>query len=858
MQIYKRPAVWLWVFLTVVSFWGYPRYELRLDVELYSPVQQLPSLYYSKNNVGFTAKQRRYLSGGIAMEDGYRRYASVIRTNKPVKLLRLDPLITPGEVSIRSYVLTSSLAQSFGMDQLRKAIVTTQHLMEPVTSVSGAELQLTSVGEDPFFVINVDAGLYGDHQLQRTTLALLAFAVLWAFILALIFRMAKWYRSKPRILTEFVGLLSRTGALASDNTVIAFTPRVMLVVLGLVLTFSVGVGLKINFSALGSWNQFLKLENHTPAISIGKAKLIRSDEWYVHSPWIFSQANQGLPVNNSNIGPPGAALLVAVPVKHVSMIAQPKYWGFLFLDVDRAYAWFWMAKVTGLLLFGFLLFLALTRNDVVLSLAGAVGLYTASYLQWWFSAFTPEVLTGFMASLLGAIYLLNGSRRRSIWLGALMLPLSMANLILHLYPAHIVPMAYLAVFFLVPLVWVSWCRGEIQPLLSTRLLAGTLAMSAFAALAYSVLIAAWPAIQSMMGTEYPGHRFSMGGGLSHDQLLMGFFEFWRDGNAFPNNGGNQSESARFLFLFPLGAAALWFYKHDGRLAALIAAGSLFGLFCLFWMSWYLPEPIRVVLAHMGWSYVPSNRLFLGLGVTSLFVVVLTCQLVHKAGPAGRVRLTMAWLLPPLLLCLAWLYLREFDPSFYNHQRLIASLVIVGGIATAVLLGQRIWLLGLFLVSGWYTLQVNPVVSGTDMLLSKTVFTSGAALAGENKPKWAVFGDLKVAQGLRAQGQDVLNGVQYAPNHAVMAHFDPSGQFSGVWNRYANMGLKLSNDFSHVGFELFNADAYGISIHPCHPAFDRAGVSLFAFSNLDDPGEFSCLRQVQSFPLVRVYFYERAN
>ena len=847
-----------WVLLTALSFWLYPRYELVLSLEMHQSAGQVPSVYHSFHNRGFSADHHRYFSGGVALGDGYRQYETVLRTRQPIRMLRLDPMIKPGPVRIREFELTGAQKDEWSMAQLQQRIESVQQLPPPVLSDSGTELVLVSQGEDPYFTFKVDPQIYGDRITETAVLVLAVFAVFWALFLWLMLRVQRWHQSNPWLMALVLGRLRRWGAVISDPGLIVFTPAVILVVSGLFLTFLLGVSMKLNFSSLEVWNNHYKLEIQEPSVSLGEAKVIRSDEWYVHSPWVFSQAQRGLPLDNSNIGPPGASLLVAVPVKHISMVAQPKYWGFLFLNVDRAFAWFWMVKALGLLLLGLLLFLTLTRNDFVLSMAGAVGLYSSSYLQWWFSAFTPEILTGFMASLVGAIYLFKGTRQRSVWAGALILPLSMVNLILHLYPAHIVPLAYLAVFLLVPLVGMAWARGVVQPLLKTRWVAGGLAVLVFSGLAYSVLTAAWPAVQSMMGTVYPGRRFSLGGGLGSEEVLMGFFEFWRDAYAYPSNGVNQSETARFIYLFPVGLLALGFYRHDKRLAALIAAGTLYALFCMFWMSWYLPETVRMVLAKLGWSYVPGNRLYMGLGIASMVVLILTCQLMNKVGPAGRWRTLLAWTVAPTLLVLSWWYLRGFDPVFYNVQRLAAGVLIVGGMVAAVVLGRRTWLLALLLLAGWHNMQVNPILSGADVLLNKTVFTSGAHLAGEGNSKWAVFGDLKIAQGLRAQGQDVLNGVQYAPNHAVMKLFDPLVQNQQAWNRYANMGLSLSSDVRLVGFELRAPDLFLINIHPCHPAFEQAGVTRFAFANVGDPGTFDCLKSVQAFPSEDVFYYERVR
>lgn len=857
MSFFKRPILGLWALLTAFSFWFYPLYELRLSVEIHKPADQESSLYHSHNFKAFTAEKHRFLKGGVSLADGYARYDTVLRTHRPVRMLRLDPLLKPGEVKVRMFDLSAAETLKWSMAELLAQLATIHQLAPPTLSDSGGELLLLSQGEDPFFSVHVDPKVYGDTLSQQLDLGLLL-ALFWAVFLMATRWLQRWYRSEPLSLVWIRAGLGRLCAPLSDPALVVFTPRVLLVLMGLLLTFVLGVSSKLNFSSLEIWDNHYKVESSPPWVSLGDAKVIRSDEWYVHSPWVFSQAQRGLPVDNSNIGPPGAALLVAVPVKHISMIAQPKYWGFFFLEVDRAFAWYWMTKAVGLFLFGFLLFLVLTRNDGVLSLAGSVLLYSSSYVQWWFSAFTPEVLTGFMASLLGAFYLIGGTRRRTVWAGAVLLPLSMVNLLLHLYPAHIVSMAYVGLLLMVPMVWMAWSDRVVQPLIKTRVLSGGLAMGVFAALAYSVIATAWPAIQAMMGTVYPGQRLSMGGGIGIEQILMGFFEFWRNGSENPSNGVNQSEAARFMFLFPVGLLALGFYRYDKRLAAYIGVSALFAVFCVFWMSWYLPESVRTVLASLGWSYVPSNRLYLALGVVSVLVLVLTCQLMAKVGSASHIRTVLAWTVTPVFLCAAWWYLRSFDPVFYHWQRLLASVVIVGGLAASAVLGRRMWLLGFALLSGWHTLQVNPVLLGSDVLLNKTVFTVGAEVAGQGDPIWAVYGDLKVAQGLRAQGQNVLNGAQYAPDQGVMGLFDPDGQQQKVWNRYANMGFLMPSHPDELSFELRAPDLFVMNVHPCHPAFDAAGVRFFAFANVGDPGEMACLQPIRAFNSIDVFYYERVR
>ena len=69
-----------------------------------------------------------------------------------------------------------------------------------------------------------------------------------------------------------------------------------------------------------------------------------------------------MPVENPSLGAGMSPLLMSLPVKHYTMLFRPQLWGFFFFDIERGFAWFWNAKIFGLLASFYVLLLALGRR----------------------------------------------------------------------------------------------------------------------------------------------------------------------------------------------------------------------------------------------------------------------------------------------------------------------------------------------------------------------------------------------------------------------------------------------------------------------------------------------------------------
>jgi hypothetical protein len=105
-----------------------------------------------------------------------------------------------------------------------------------------------------------------------------------------------------------------------------------IMIAGLIL-FYVGASVaKLNGSSTALWLGLADGRDPAADVIIGKPRDIRSDEWLVHTPWIWSQAEQqpSFPVTNRNIGNGVAPLLTNLPARHWSMLFRPQMWGFFF------------------------------------------------------------------------------------------------------------------------------------------------------------------------------------------------------------------------------------------------------------------------------------------------------------------------------------------------------------------------------------------------------------------------------------------------------------------------------------------------------------------------------------------------
>jgi hypothetical protein len=390
------------------------------------------------------------------------------------------------------------------------------------------------------------------------------------------------------------------------------------------LLFVACVALKLNGSSVGRWQKVLREPEPIRGLLFSTPKKIRSDEWVVWTPSMFSQARHTppFPIENSNLGYGRAPLLMSVPVAYYTTFFRPQLWGFFLFDFERGFSFYWCAKVFGLALASVWLFRQLGIRSRGIIAFGAVWVFFSSYVQWWFS--TPPMLPEMVASwaiCLGCVvaFWQEASRWR-LALAVVGFVLFGINFILCIYPPFQIPLLFLGLAVLVGL-WLERRKSD-QPFRTRRgLLLVAASSAAILLVLVPFLIETWPTLQALAQTEYPGRRHNTGGNWSVWKLFAGPIGFFESEDKVPLDFPNICEASNFYPLWPLVLLGL----AAGRVRFRISVSPLMVMLTviLVGLSLYcvvrLPEWLlqATLLAH-----VHEDRALLSIGIADILLVCL--------------------------------------------------------------------------------------------------------------------------------------------------------------------------------------------------------------------------------------------
>ncbi|MGM9428198.1 DUF7657 domain-containing protein [Hydrogenophaga sp. MI9] len=818
------------------------RYVLDVELQAETPVGSSAQIYFSLDGKSFFPQN---IVGMVRIfEAGQQSFLGRVYSRKPVKALRLDPVDRAGALEWHSLSMQGPAARvDYRGDALLAQAPTLDQL--ELQSASPQRLSFLSTGVDAKVGLVVPPELVSQPDPDRKTLRVEVFSALAGLCLLVI--VLDLLKVRLSVLGRAVhGGAARVANWLSDEATIVFSAWAVMVYALLLVLSGIWVALGLYQSSIGVWDEIYSTRPAERSISLGYPKEIRSDEWDVLTPWMLNQVQTGMRVDNPNMGAPAATILAGVPVDGPLMLAQPKYWGFELLDVEHGYSWYWAFKTFGMIAAVFTLLLALTRGDVLVSLAGAVALFGSSTVQWWFSGFAPEMIIGLSVAVVGATYLLWARKTGGMVFGAVSVALVVPNLLMHLYPPHLLPLGYLAVFLTGGLLLRPGALAGILVRWRPRLVMVAMALGLMGWLVSVWYAATADTVRLMMNTVYPGKRFFLGGDLPLYLDFHGIFESWKiEEWPVPFPPTNQTKASRFWVLFPLVLliVPVWHWlKPSYRVKASLLA---YCLLVLCWASVPLPQAVRLGLAHLGWSMSDPWDSAFGMGVAS--ALLLAVMVAERARGELTVLRPSSWLLALVALALVLSYglsLAPIDPEFFDINRILLASVVVAAVVWAVHRGNRWLYLGLMVAAAIPPLHVNPVQNGLRLYLQKDVFANARQLGGDGGV-WAVYGDLRVAQGFKAVGLRVVNGTNYAPRMQVLDVLDPQKNGQDIWNRYAHVEYVSGRAGAEPSFDLMFPDHYQIALDVCGRHIRATGVTHVAYTYAPSAAELSCLEPLQA-------------
>ena len=589
--------------------------------------------------------------------------------------------------------------------------------------------------------------------------------------------------------------------------------------------FALCVSLKLNGSSIGVWQKVLNEPGPIRGLLLFKPEEVRADEWSHITPSIIAQARHSprFPIENESLGAGRSPLLMSVPIAYYTTIFRPQLWGFFFLDLERAFSFYWCFKVFALPLATAWLLRQLGIQSAAIVIFGTTWLFFSSFVQWWFSspAMLPEMLA---CSAIVTGCALNFFRKASRPKLALLVAAFVffgVNFVLCLYPGFQVPLLYVSAAILVGL-WLARSSGE-----EWRMSQGLFLFAGGLLLIAIILVPFWRDVSSTLEllaqTSYPGVIRNTGGGLSVFDLFSGVLGFFESEQRTPAWKPNICEASNFypLWLPALADLSIGRWKEGARTGRLVAAlaAVIFALaiYCVVPMPHWL---VRLSLLGLG----PERRLLLGIGIANILLGCLYFYSRPAIAHSGRVGL----LVGAAVLTTGLLWFRPFP----DNERFSIFVVVIN--ATIVVLffwhrAQRWFLaifLGLVVING---AAINPVMRGLSPILDSEAFRKiDKWRAVDPTARWMLYENASCAQLVKATGAIVFNGVKILPDLNFMRQLDPRGQYRSIYNRFAYINVGLPEDRDEIVFSLNAANSYQFTLSPEHPALRANGYRYLVF------------------------------
>jgi MFS family permease len=615
------------------------------------------------------------------------------------------------------------------------------------------------------------------------------------------------------------------------------------------LIFLILVTGKFHGSSIAVWDKYIteETDSYTSTVLLGKARDIRSDEWLVHTPYIFSQKSIDYNVINTNIRSDGQNMVLPlVPTKSLDIIGKPFLWGFILFGNEYGLSWYWSSKLLLLLLTSFEISLFLSNKNKLLATIGAVWIALSPAIQWWFdtpAAFVELVIYAQAMIVITYYYVENPKRERLRLFLIVLFAACFIGYTTVIYPPIQVALGYLVLIF----VFYIFYRNRDKVFLNRKEIFTFLFSLAIAFLVIGFyLVKSFDALKILSDTVYPGKRIDLGGKYDPAFLLL-FLINWMLPFKSVNFLNNSIVSSYYSFIPVILITFFIVYKYEVKKKTLLLL--LFSYF-IFQLSWlfvsYPPIFAKITL----FSYVPEYRMIMVVGLTSTYISIWLFSLLVSFKPINIVKSIFIAFIAGLIY-----YLSIYHSEMASYLGTTLSIGTVGFFTFLSYLFVRgnfkifsSLLLVLVIISG---LTVNPISRGVDAIYEKKLSKKILEIE-QNDPKqlWVAANSLVNGQFLIALGIKTFNGVHFYPDLKRWEHFSTKEDDKDIYNRYAHVMVNIVND--KTSFSLKQTDVFELSLN-------KNELSKHKIKYILSQGEISqfsdVIREVYYEPNDNIYIYK---
>lgn len=554
--------------------------------------------------------------------------------------------------------------------------------------------------------------------------------------------------------------------------------------------------LNISGSSIGIWGAHLP-NGSNPDLLLGTSRPIRSDEWAILTPQIFSQfADQNNFLQYFSDIPRATStdmnIYYQAPMWDIAQLFRPFQVGYLFLGAERGLSFWWNSRLIFLFMISFEFGMLFTKKNKILSIVLAISIAFSPAIQWWYGAsYLPDIIVWGEASILLIVSFLTTDSIIRKLIYALGMVVTFGSYIATLYLSWLIPFSY--VFMALLIIEIINLRKQnlilFRPLKDSLILLAALFLLVFAYI--YILLKSWGTITALLDSHQSTREVVLGklSNIAYSSFYP-YYEtmFFKDANLTTN----PCNLATFYDLFPLGlilaiAIQLHNKKFNYELSILLVIFIILGIFC------YLPipyEPIRKLFIFNA----TTVRVLTALSFINLLLLIKSISLtLQKESKVNRsTNNTLAAICLAFIIMLFGYYGQQAYPTSYIT--LFCSLMLVFGLFSFMQRNLTLILAFTIISASFYGLLVNPVQVGGKALLENDLFQQIKQISEQEE------GDIWIAdnkdlshlpQMLIAAGAPTVNSVNVYPNTETWQKIDESNQFKNIWNRYGYFDVELT-------------------------------------------------------------------
>lgn len=571
---------------------------------------------------------------------------------------------------------------------------------------------------------------------------------------------------------------------------------------------------EINGSSIGLWGNYLSSNGNAGDINnviVGQSRMIRTDEWatntamtfsqYFNKPEAFSYFSETIRGDLTD-----CFIIYGQPIKSILMIFRPFQIGFLLFNPGRGLAFFWCGRIIALFMVTFELAMIITKKNKKLSVICSFLVVFAPIIQWWFAinGLVEMLFFGQLAIIIIRKYMKDNNYWHRI-IYSIILAVCAGGYILTIYPAWMVPLAYV---FLALLVWIileNYKKFEFDWKKDVPIIILCIAIVGIS-MGY-IFTKSMDTVNIVSDTVYPGKRMSVGGN--------GFFAMWTYiSNIFfsytdKNLPLNVCEMSSFFDFFPMGLLLSLFViikekNKDSLLISLIVVNVLLTLYCTLSFPTLLAK--ITLLSHS-----TTVRAYIGVGLVNILLLIRSLTLIKT-----KMNKVIAIVLSIVCSSVITFFAKKYTGAYLTNSMFVICLVILAAIFMVILLSINdkkknifsVCSIGLILISGFF---VNPVRIGASEVTDNKILNVVKDIVKEDDGLWIVEGmGLPMNNALIMAGARTINSTNVYPDLERWNSIDIDKEYENVYNRYAHITVNITNN-KDSRFELISPDAFNVDL-----------------------------------------------